>query len=184
MAAGDRIHEQGVDVNRPTAMRGHKTKGGIARVYTYKDVPGVYFDANGYEVSFERARLCGFNVDADLKKAEYSEKLAEAREKIAEEMGIREEELRNELGLSELASDAEVKEVPLIGGDSPFTAGSPKGAPRETATHEMKHRGRGRWDVVSKATGEVAAEKLDEDSAILFMEERAKEMGQAASPGE
>jgi hypothetical protein len=65
-----------IDYNRGVSIRVDPSSG--AKVYMYKDSPGVFLNAHGAEVADSLARRCGFDVTTLKREREKREAIGEA----------------------------------------------------------------------------------------------------------
>lgn len=84
-----------IDLNRGVTKRKHYTGGDV---YMYKDVPGVYLNVYGEEVSEKLAKQCGFPVERLALERERRGKVAEEIAKINERYGVDQDKVVYEKG--------------------------------------------------------------------------------------
>ena len=105
-----------LDLNRPYIMR-QAAGPASPPILMYKGAPGVYYGANGLEVSVDVARKAGFKVESDAVDRRLKEKLAEKHAEIeAEYDEIRKEaeaDARKEIAAEDTAEPVAVAPGPM-----------------------------------------------------------------------
>lgn len=148
-----------------------------------KTVPGVYFDANGLQVSDDLAASAGFDVAGDKRTKAKNEAIENEKAKI-------EAKFAEEAAKVDRMSDAELEEKGLVEPGSltpdPVTATEPKdlpfitktstGEPRVARTvpggivkimeYDQKAQG---WTVKDRDSGKVLGKKLDKEAATELL---------------
>ena len=163
-------------------------------VCMYRDTPGVYFDAKGFEIPASKAREANFDVGGQLTEKMIRQQVAELEESLRVKRVDEVESLREKIG--KMSDDELVAEFGQVAGSDPdpepvtldtnlrtdaevIINRTNAGKPRETSKHKLKHRGRGTYDVLSKITGMAEVEKVSEavaiDRMIVLTEEALNE---------
>lgn len=176
MAAGDLIHPGKFDADRGGVVQ--RNRATDLKVCMYIDDPGVFFTMSGHEVDDETARGAGFDVEKLKGESAFLKAKREAIKKVEEEYAGKLEAIEGSRVNPKKASEGPF-EIPLQTAEKPVNKWVRPGGPeklRATKYHEMSHRGRGVWDVFTKGTDEIVLEKVDEDTAVAFMQEQEQEL--------
>lgn len=156
--------------------------GEVIMVCMYKDEPGFYFDVNGEPFSKDEAENeriaaeAGFDVQQGRRDRIFRERMAEARQRIQEELEEAEREIAVE---ADEAAEARADRPP------PFVKRTAGGDPRETEHHKIDYDKRSKeWSLVDKESGHVIADGLEKEAAEAALLETVGLTPQSAPPAQ